>query len=44
MGKKVYSEKLKNDAVDQVVGHRHTMSSVAKRLNVDYHKGFGTIA
>jgi transposase len=37
MGKKVYSEHFKSGAVDQVIVHRHTMSSVAKRLGVDYH-------
>jgi transposase-like protein len=37
MGKKVYSEQFKSGAVDQVIVQRHTMSSVAKRLGVDYH-------
>ncbi|MCX5689335.1 MAG: transposase [Planctomycetota bacterium] len=37
MGKRVYSEQFKNAAVDHVIAQRQTMSSVAKRLNVDYH-------
>ena len=37
MGKKVYSEEFKRGAVDQVLVQRHTMSSVAKRLGVNYH-------
>ena len=37
MGKKVYSDEFKRGAVEQVVVQRHTMSSVAKRLGVNYH-------
>jgi transposase len=37
MGRKVYSEEFKRGAVEQVIGQRHTMSSVAKRLGVNYH-------
>lgn len=37
MGKRVYSEQFKNAAVDHVIAQRLTISSVAKRLNVDYH-------
>lgn len=37
MGKKVYSDEFKRGAVEQVLVQRHTMSSVAKRLGVNYH-------
>ena len=37
MGKRVYSDEFKQAAVEQVVVQRHTMSSVAKRLGVNYH-------
>jgi transposase len=37
MGKKVYSDEFKGSAVQMVVGEGHTMSSVAKRLGVNYH-------
>jgi transposase len=37
MGRKVYSEEFKKGAVEQVLVHRHTISSVAKRLGVNYH-------
>jgi len=37
MGTKVYSEEFKKGAVEQVLVQRHTMSSVAKRLGVNYH-------
>lgn len=37
MGKKVYSDEFKRGAIEQVVVQRHTMSSVAKRLGVNYH-------
>lgn len=37
MGKQVYSDEFKRGAVEQVVVQRHTMSSVAKRLGVNYH-------
>ena len=37
MGKKVYSDEFKRGAVEQVVVQRHTMSSVATRLGVNYH-------
>ena len=37
MGKKVYTVEFKKAAVDQVIVQRHTMSSVAKRLGVNYH-------
>lgn len=36
MGKQVYSDEFKRAAVEQVVVQRHTMSSVAKRLGVNY--------
>ena len=35
--KKVYTEEFKRSAVEMVVVQRHTMSSVAKRLGVNYH-------
>lgn len=37
MGKQVHSEEFKRAAVEQVVVQRHTMSSVARRLGVNYH-------
>ena len=37
MGKKMYNEEFKASAVDMVVRQRLTMSSVAKRLGVNYH-------
>jgi len=37
MGKKVYSSEFKRAAVEQVVVQRHTMTSVAQRLGVNYH-------
>ena len=37
MSKKVYTEEFKRSAVEMVVVQRHTMSSVAKRLGVNYH-------
>ena len=37
MGKRVFTDEFKKAAVDQVVGQRHTMKSVAKRLGVNYH-------
>jgi transposase len=37
MGKRVYSDEFKRAAIEQVVVQRHTMSSVAKRLGVNYH-------
>jgi len=37
MGKQVYSEEFKRGAVEQVVVQRCTMSSVSKRLGVNYH-------
>jgi len=37
MGKQVYSDEFRRAAVEQVVVQRHTMSSVAKRLGVNYH-------
>jgi len=37
MGRKVYSDEFKQGAIEQVVVQRHTMSSVAKRLGVNYH-------
>jgi transposase-like protein len=37
MGKQVYSDEFKGAAVKQVVVRRHTMSSFAKRLGVNYH-------
>jgi transposase len=36
MGRKVYSEEFKKDAVDQVVVQRHSVKSVAQRLGVSY--------
>jgi transposase len=37
MGKKVYSDEFKRGAVEQVIVQRHTISSVARRLDVNYH-------
>lgn len=37
MGRKVYSEEFKKGAVEQVIVQRHTVSSVSKRLGVNYH-------
>jgi transposase len=37
MGRKVYSAEFRSGAVEQVVVQRHSMSSVAKRLGVNYH-------
>jgi transposase len=37
MGKKVYSDEFKRGAVEQVLVQRHTISSVARRLDVNYH-------
>ena len=37
MGRKVYSQEFKRDAVEQVIVQRHTVSSVAKRLGINYH-------
>ena len=37
VGKRVYTEEFKRSAVEMVVVQRHTMSSVAKRLGVNYH-------
>jgi transposase len=36
MARKVYSQEFKKAAVEQVVAQRHTASSVAQRLGVDY--------
>lgn len=36
MARKVYSEEFKKAAVEQVIGQRHTVSSVAQRLGVGY--------
>lgn len=36
MARKVYTEEFKAAAIDQVIGQRHTVSSVAKRLGVGY--------
>ena len=37
MSKRVYTEEFRQSAVEMVVVQRNTMSSVAKRLGVDYH-------
>jgi transposase-like protein len=37
VNKQVYTEEFKGSAVEMVVVQRHTMSSVAKRLGVNYH-------
>jgi transposase len=37
MGRRVYSEEFKKGAVEQVIVQRHTISSAAKRLGVNYH-------
>jgi transposase len=36
MARKVYSEEFRKSAVEQVIGQRHTVSSVARRLGVGY--------
>jgi transposase len=36
MPRKVYSDEFKSGAVDQVIGQRHSISSVAKRLGLSY--------
>jgi len=36
MARKVYSVEFKQAAVEQVVGQRHTVSSVAQRLGIGY--------
>ncbi len=36
MPRKVYSDDFKKGAVDQVIGQRHSISSVAQRLGVHY--------
>ena len=36
MKKKVYSDEFKQGAIEQVLVQRHSMSSVAKRLGVNY--------
>ena len=36
MARKVYAEEFKKAAIDQVIVQRHTLSSVAKRLDVGY--------
>jgi len=37
MGEKVYSDEFKRGAVDQILVQRHTITSVGKRLEVNYH-------
>ncbi len=37
MSKQTYSEEFKKGAVEQILVQRHTISSVAKRLGVNYH-------
>ena len=37
MGKKVYSDEFKRSSVEMVLGQGCTMTSVAKRLGVNYH-------
>jgi transposase len=37
VSKRVYTEEFKRSAVEMVVVHLNTMSSVAKRLGVNYH-------
>jgi len=37
VSKRVYTEEFKGSAVEMVVVQGHTMSSVAKRLGVNYH-------
>ena len=36
MARKVYAEEFKKAAIDQVIVQRHSLSSVAKRLDVGY--------
>ena len=36
MARKVYPEEFKKAAIDQVIGQRHSLSSVAKRLDLHY--------
>ena len=36
MARKVYSEEFKRAAIEQVIGQRHTVASVAERLGVGY--------
>jgi transposase len=36
MGRKVYSEEFKKDAVDQVIVQRHSVKSVSDRLGMSY--------
>lgn len=36
MARKVYSEEFRKAAVEQVLGQRHTVASVAQRLGVGY--------
>lgn len=36
MARKVYSEEFKRSAVEQVIGQRHSVKSVAERLGVCY--------
>ena len=36
MARKVYTEEFKKGAIDQVIGQRHSLSSVAKRLDLCY--------
>lgn len=36
MARKVYTEEFKKAAIDQVIGQRHPVSSVSKRLGVGY--------
>ncbi|MFZ4431252.1 MAG: transposase [Phycisphaerales bacterium] len=37
MGKQIHSEEFKKGAVDQVLVHHRTISSVSKALGVNYH-------
>lgn len=37
MGRRMFSQEFKDAAVEQVIAQRHTMSSVAKRLGVQYN-------
>jgi len=36
MARKVYTEEFKKAAIEQVIGQRHSLSSVAKRLGLCY--------
>lgn len=36
MARKIYSVEFKKAAVEQVVGQRHTISSVSQRLGISY--------